>query len=409
MRRLSLEPGILPAHSHWAIAAVLALTTVVGCAHSQPPARHVRPAEKSTGESPLAIELAKTRTLADIVAQLDDRRAIFVGETHNRYDHHLVQLEVVREAHRRTPKLAIGVEWFQQPFQTYLDDFIAGRIDEAELLSRSGYFQRWRFDYRLYRPILLFAREHKIPLVALNASQELTRQISESGIDALPAELRAQLPDQYDRSDSDYEQRLKSVFGSHPGASERDFDRFMDIQLTWDESMAQAAAEYLRAHPDYRMVILAGSGHVAYRSGIPNRLQRRLGGADGSQSAVILIGDSEWEIDSADYLVLSKPRQLPPAGLLGAFLDDSSPGGLKISGFSTDSPLEAAGVSKDDILLGIDDNPVPDFAALKIALIDRRPGDVVQVSFRHTDWLGREREKSASVTLQGRPTGHGHP
>jgi predicted metalloprotease with PDZ domain len=253
-----------------------------------------------------------------------------------------------------------------------------------------------------------YAREHRLPLIALNASQELTRQISESGMDALPEALRAQLPDQYDRSDLDYEQRLKGFFGSHPGSTERSFDRFLDVQLTWDESMAQAAAEYLRAHPGHRMAILAGSGHVAYRSGIPNRLQRRLGPNAGEQIAVILVGSTEWPAEAADYLVLSRPQELPPAGLLGAFLDDKGEG-LKIVGFSTDSPLEDAGVSKDDTLLKIDDQQVADFAALKIALMDRRPGEVVQVSYRHVDFLGREHEKSAPVTLQGKRPQGAHP
>lgn len=383
----------------WLPAAVAVIAIFTGCAHSQPPDPRLDDGEALDAGRLLTVDLGRSQTLAEVVAELDDRRAIFVGETHTRYDHHLMQLAVVRAAHHRTPDLAIGVEWFQQPFQEHLDDFIAGRIDEAELLDRAGYYDRWRFDYRLYRPIVRYAREHGIPLIALNAAQELTSEIGRSGLADLPEDLRTQLPDGYDRSDRDYEQRLRQMFDSHPGGADRSFERFLDVQLTWDESMAQAAADYLRANPEKRMVILAGSGHIAHRSGIPNRLQRRLPGVRG---AVILASEVHWGIDSADYLVLSQPQQLPPPGLLGAFIDRGEDG-LRVSGFSDDSPLEDAGVSEGDVLLGIDGHPIANFAALKIALIDSRPGDVVQVSYRHTDWMGRERQRAAEVTLRGRP------
>ncbi len=388
--------------------AIAVITGFAGCAHSQAPGGvgpQVQDSE-SGAENLLTVDLRNSRSLGEIVAELDDHRALFVGEIHTRYDHHLIQLAVIRAAHRRSAKLAIGVEWFQRPFQRHLDDYIAGRIDEAELLGRTGYFQRWRFDYRLYRPILRYAREHGIPVIALNASQELIEEVSNSGASAVSERLRTQLPDDYDRTDQKYAQRLRSLFDSHPGDAERSFDRFLDVQLTWDESMAQTAADYLKANPEHRMIVLAGSGHIAYRSGIPNRLQRRL---EGLRSAVILAGESQWDPQAADYLVLSQEQQLPPPGLLGAFLDDGDSGGLRITGFSAESPLEAAGVNKGDVLLDINGNRLKDFAALKIALIDSRPGDVVEVAYEHTDWLGRKREKTASVTLQGRPNRAMHP
>ena len=63
------------------------------------------------------------------------------------------------------------MEMFQRPFQKVLDDYIGGKIDEAEFLKGTEYFKRWGFDYQLYRPILLFARSEKIPVVALKSSR----------------------------------------------------------------------------------------------------------------------------------------------------------------------------------------------------------------------------------------------
>ena len=38
------------------------------------------------------------------------------------------------------------MEFFQQPFQPALDDYIAGKIDEKEFLKKSEYYLRWRIE-----------------------------------------------------------------------------------------------------------------------------------------------------------------------------------------------------------------------------------------------------------------------
>ena len=68
------------------------------------------------------VQLDQTDPLTDTIEQIGDARVILVGETHTRYDHHLVQLEILKKLYQKSPKLALGVEWFQQPFQKHLDD-----------------------------------------------------------------------------------------------------------------------------------------------------------------------------------------------------------------------------------------------------------------------------------------------
>ena len=92
------------------------------------------------------------------------------------------------------------------------------------------------------------------------------------GIDVLSDEERAKIPDEIDRSDSAYQRRLEEIFEQHPKGENRSFDHFLEVQLLWDEGMAERAAGYLESHPEYKMVILAGSGHIAHGSGIPQRL-----------------------------------------------------------------------------------------------------------------------------------------
>jgi uncharacterized iron-regulated protein len=319
-----------------------------------------------------ALDLQAVSDLAGIIPRLAESRVVLVGESHNRFDHHLTQLEIIRRLHAIHPRLAIGMEAFQQPFQGVLDDYIAGRLSEQEMLRGTEYFKRWRYDFRHYAPILRYAREHRLPVLALNLPAELTRKVGRDGLDALAAEERARLPAEIDRSDAAYEQRLREIFDLHP-ESDRSFDNFLDVQLLWDEGMAEQAAAYLLAHPEQRMVIVAGSGHLARGSGIPRRLERRL----PAKISVVLNGwDGTLEPDLADYILLTEQRTLPPSGRFGLLLD-SEVDVPTVGACLSDSPCTRAGLQAGDRFVSIDGEPVHDMTDLRLAMWDKRPGETV--------------------------------
>ena len=341
--------------------------------------------------------LSSTADMNRLAYALADKRVIYVGETHDRMDHHRLQLAVLDALHRAERDLAIGVEWFQHGFQPALDDFLAGRIDEAELLHRTEYFQRWRFDYRLYQPIIQYARQHRLPLLALNAPRELTEAVSRHGLEKIPKKFRRQLPSSYDRSNTEYEAFLRSVFEQHPMMGESgQFDRFLEVQLTWDESMAEQAANYLAAHPDKTLVVFAGSGHIARGAGIPDRVQRRI----EVDSAIVLPADVGGAIpDSADFLVATQTQYLKPSGLLGVFLD-SDDKGLVIKSFAEDaSGARDAGLREGDRLMTVEGKPVPHLSALKLALMNKAPDQKVSLIYRRNGEDGMPVETSVIVTL----------
>jgi len=342
------------------------------------------------------IALGATEPMQSLIGKLADRRVVLVGETHTRFDHHLQQLAILRGLHQRNPNIALGVEWFQSPAQPHLDDFVAGRISEAEMLERTGYFDRWRFDYRLYRPVILYAKENGIPIVALNAAVEITNRISEVGIAGLTPDERAKVPD-VDRSNTVYAEHLKQFFAQHPGGEKRSFDRFLDVQLTWDETMADTAARYLRENPGRRMVVMAGSGHIANRWGIPDRLQRRL--PDAAIATVVFADGKEVNERLADYLVFSPEAELPQAGLLGLYLDTTGEG-VKVRSVADDSAAGAAGIKTGDLLVAVDGQAVPSYSALRMAMLSMKPGDKVRLGYKRKALFGEPAEKTAEVVLR---------
>ena len=209
--------------------------------------------------------------------ELGDARFVLVGESHTSQADHAVQFRVLQAlADRRD--VALGMEMFQRPFQAALDAFVAGEIDEAQMLERTEWEERWGFGTDLYRPFWTFAREHGLPIVALNARRELTKRIAAVSIDGLTDEERAELPE-VDLSSDRYRAWMRGVFASHGSAMEpQKFERFFQAQVTWDETMADTAVRFAQQHPSRTMVLLLGRGHVERDFGVPSRIRRRSNG-----------------------------------------------------------------------------------------------------------------------------------
>ncbi|MDH3412801.1 MAG: ChaN family lipoprotein [Gammaproteobacteria bacterium] len=375
------------------VVAAVAMLGWSGPAHAQACAE----ALAGTGwRPPSAVSSAGALDFEDLVAGLSKKRVVMIGEVHDRYEHHLNQLALICRLHRQHPDLAIGLEFFQQPFQQPLDAYVERRIDTREMLAKTEYFSRWQFDYRLYAPILEFARQHGIPLVALNASQEISSKVAREGISALSEAERAQLPAQLDHNNlPGYRKRLRAVFEQHPEIQHMSFDNFVEAQLVWDETMAKQAARYLEAHPDKFLVVLAGDGHVV-RSGIPARFAR----LSGVEPLTVLQGQSkEIAPEDGDYLLLSEAVELPPSGKLGVMLDTRDDR-VVVSDFSEDSAAKDAGILKQDQIVKLDGEFIASFADLKLILMDKRPGDPVSVTVERAGSGQMTREASFSVTLR---------
>jgi hypothetical protein len=287
-------------------------------------------------------------------------------------------------------------EYFQQPFQPYLDDYIAGRIGEKEMLIKTEYFKRWQLDYRLLQPIFQFAREKHIPVLALNVSDEIHNKVFKDGMKSLSPKERSQTPAEIEPASEHYLQRLKTIFDSHPRGN--DFATFVEGVLLWDSSMADTAARYLNAHPQSRMVILAGMVHVMYGDGIPERVNHRLG---GDQSALLINGSDFGRYPGiADYLLVTKGNiELPKAGKLGVSVLDGADS-VYISEFATGSAAQAAGLEVADHILALNGVKVANMTELKVMMFDKQPGDQVQVDVLRNSVMGAKKELRFEVTLR---------
>lgn len=298
-------------------------------------------------------------SLKDIIEENPYAKVIYVGETHDQYAHHQNQLAVIKTLTEDGKQIAVGLEMIQKPFQKYLDQYVAGTIDEKKMLIATEYYDRWRFDFRLYRPIFQYARDHKIPLVALNTPQELTEKVADKGIMNLSDEDKKLIPVPFEYTGGDYRDRLYDIFMQHNNSN---FENFYEAQLLWDETMAQSAYEYMQANPNRMMVIVAGNGHIRYKSAIPERLFRR-----NQLNYYTILQDEDDVKGIGDYVLYPDALKYQHSPKLGVALDDGKE--LVVKEVVKDSAAEKAGIKKDDVIISYNGTQTAKFSDLKLGLL----------------------------------------
>jgi uncharacterized iron-regulated protein len=347
----------------------------------------------------IAVDLnAPFITINNIADRVLDKKMIYVSETHDRYEHHLAQLNIIKALYQRGVKLAIGMEMFQQANQKALDDYISGAIDEKTFLKHSHYFTTWRFNYYLYRGILSFARQNQIPVIALNIDNDLVKAVSKNGVFSLADEQKKQLSPQMDLTDSDYMESVKEVFQMHDSKEKKDFLYFYEAQLLWDESMAYRAHEFLEKNPNHTMVVIAGTGHIIHDNGIPKRAFR----LNGKPYATIVNSGEQETIEKtmADYVIFSQPIEAPNAPKLMIMIhEDEKAGKVVITDFAAHSVAQKAGLKEGDVIVSLDNEKIQSLEDLQVFLFSKRKGDTVEVKALRGGLLLGEKEMTFKVVL----------
>ena len=255
---------------------------------------------------------------AQLYQSLESARIVYLGEHHDRWADHQLELRVVRRLHPD----AVGMEMFQRPFQDVLNRFSRHRLEEPGLREEAQWQKRWGFPWRFYWPIVEAAREDGDDLLALNTPAEVTHKVARQGLSSLSGDDLRWIPpiDQIQLGPDGYRKQMRAIFAEHsphpdraapttptgptngiPGSSEQSFARFFEAQVLWDETMAASVADYAIAHPGARIVVVVGAGHIEGRVGIPDRVARRLEARHMAPRQVTVLLNPDDAHGAADY------------------------------------------------------------------------------------------------------------
>jgi uncharacterized iron-regulated protein len=207
----------------------------------------------------------------EMLLDLATAQVIFIGELHDHPGHHQVQLSIIRAMQHDPRPLAIGLEMFRRDSQAALDRWIGGAYPVERFIR--DFEDNWSM-WEQYRPIFDFARQQRVKLVGLNIPREVSGKVARHGFAALPERERQMLGNVQCAVDAEYAELIRRAMGGHGGHGQQ-FLFFCEAQMVWDTMMARHLGDFLKANPQYRVVVLAGSAH-AWKFGIPRQLLREM-------------------------------------------------------------------------------------------------------------------------------------
>lgn len=242
---------------------VLSVTVLISLSFSQPGMS----AEK---REVFRVSDRKIVSYEQMIDEIKKTRLVFVGETHDNDLHHRLQLEVLRALKDARVPVAVGFEMFKAESQNVLDRWVEGTISQDDFIH--AYYENWNFPWPLYRDILLYVKDHKIPAIGLNLPHEITRKVAASGFSSLTKKELEQLPpDTGCAVDERYMNFIRRAYTMH-GHGKKQFLYFCQAQLLWDQVMARNLLAFLKKNPDRTVIVLAGNGH-AWKRGIPEQVR----------------------------------------------------------------------------------------------------------------------------------------
>jgi uncharacterized iron-regulated protein len=222
----------------------------------------------------------------DVLAGYD---VVVFGEVHRHAGVHHAQMAVFRELYARHPAVSLSMEQFERNQQPVLDEYLAGKIGENTMASR---IELWANYGTSYRPLVEFAKEHKLPVIAANAPAMVVRCVGIEGpqfLARMKPEQRGWAAAQLNLQDGAYKDKFMGFatgdagHGGDPNAkagekrtpSEQAVRAFA-AQVTRDDTMAESIAAHLQKNPGRKVVHLTGYFHSDSFLGTVERLKLRL-------------------------------------------------------------------------------------------------------------------------------------
>ncbi len=350
----------------------------------------------------------------EVATALADASIVLVGESHTSAESHRVQVAVIAALHRAGRKVTIGLEMFPADAPTApFDRWLRGGIDEAALLRESGWYDYWGYPWGYYRDVFLLAKQHRLPLRGINAPRAIVATVGRRGLAGLGGMERGQIAPTIDTTSQEHKQLFATYIGAGSdtpasaagsgtpghgaGMPPEALQRMVEAQSTWDATMAWHAAALVKDNPDPKavVVVLVGSGHVAYGLGIARQATAY---TDRRVATVMPVatspGTPEQIRASLADIVWGVPTETYPLfPTLGVSFRSNGDQPNTVLMVAPGSSAEAMGLKAGDLLMTLDGQPTRKDVEVR-ALIDRKQwGD----SLKATVTRGAE-----TLTLSGR-------
>ncbi|BCN94247.1 lipoprotein [Thiomicrorhabdus immobilis] len=213
-------------------------------------------------------------TLETAISQLRKADIVVIGEYHGNHASHLLEMQLLAGLYRQNPQLLLSMEMFNRDQQPLLNDYLDGNIGEAYLINEAP---AWNNYAASYRPLVEFAKNRFIGVIAANAPADTIRCIGREGesyISKLAPEERLQIAQQPFAEIPGYKKRFYEFLKqTRPLAEPRKHKSYL-AQTTRDNTMAESIYQAWLNHPNHQVVHINGTFHSQNHLGTVAALKR---------------------------------------------------------------------------------------------------------------------------------------
>jgi uncharacterized iron-regulated protein len=261
---------------------LLYMLTLSACAlrmASPPPDTGVVTTARGAQLQGTVVELATQRTLSfeAFVKAVAQAQVVAVGEEHYHPEIQAFELRLLQALVQHRPqRVALAMEFLERDMQSAVDAYLSGNSDAATLQTQVKATPAF-IEY--YFPLVQYARQAGVPLLALNVPRSLARRVTKEGLQAVAESLlppeRAYMAATFLPITPQYRTYfLQAVAAAHPLAEEQR-DRFVEAAHLKDDTMAESLVAFLERAADMTVLAIAGRFHFDYGVAIPALLRQR--------------------------------------------------------------------------------------------------------------------------------------
>jgi uncharacterized iron-regulated protein len=326
---------------------------------------------------------------AELAARLSSTRLLLIGEEHTNVECHRVQYRVLEALIKSGRRVLIGLEMYPYTEQRFLDQWRDNLLTEEGFLRLSRWYEHWGYNWLYYRDIFMLARDHRVSMHAVNTPREVVSAVRKKGLANLAPEEAAHIPKDIDADNADHMTFFKTTFEGNEGPvhgsgmGDEMWKNMLGAQATWDATMGYNAVEALKQHGDPKaiMVVLVGSGHVAYGLGIERQAKKWF---DGPIASIIPVSvgtpargiekDTQASYANFTWGIAHEADTTYP--MMGASMAvGQGEAGRRVIIVQEGSPAARAGVKVGDILQSLDGVALADKETYNRVIAAKRWGD----------------------------------
>lgn len=243
----------------------------------------------------------KEINLQVIVDEAKVKPLLFFGELHDNATGHQLEMKLLQELHKAYSKQVIlAMEMFEADVQFVIDEYFAGLINQKSFEQESRIWPNYKEDYK---PLLEFARENQLKLVASNVPRRYANAVYHKGVNVLSdfpkssQKWMAPLPLKVDTTLSTYRE-MSAMLPGH------DASNMIYSQALKDATMAYFIVKNWKK--GQVLLHVNGAYHSKNKEGILALLPKKLQGLTITINSIKEADFQKEDLNLADYTLVLK-------------------------------------------------------------------------------------------------------